>query len=490
MAVTQRLLNLDTYFKSCSGDKIIINDLSFFNNDHLEKINHSLMTVYENSETLSTKPSCDCGATQGMFRIGKYCNQCGTQCVEPHTKVKPLLWLKTLTPDIKFLNPTVWLMLCQILNKKRDMLRWLCDSRYNPPTKIPKHIIGIKDDVLGGQRSYTVTMNHLEQIIVYLLNHSSYKTQQRQQELRDMLDLLHNHQDVLFSEYLPIINKKIFVVEEVRKGKFINLASADIVDVVKTWLKTCSEDDISEKAYNNTLGSMLSNLAGLYKTYFNQYLVKKAGTFRKHVYGARSHFTFRCVIVSVPGKHNHDEIQAPWCVGITAFRPHILNKLSKRGYTYKTAITKVYKAVKTFDPEIYEILNELIKESPYRGIPCIIQRNPSLKQGSANLTYIVNFTKDPSDMTIKFSCLIAKAPNADYDGDELNVFLLLDNYMIEQFKTLQPFFNVPDIAKPYDVSGNLGLLSPSTSIIANFLYDKAPSTRKDQVSSSFNYVDI
>ena len=62
--------------------------------------------------------------------------------------------------------------------------------------------------------------------------------------------------------------------------------------------------------------------------------------------------------------------------------------------------------------------------------------------------------------------------------------------MCEQFKTLQPFFNIPDISKPYEISGNLGLLSPSTSIIANFLYDKLPSTRKDQVSSSFKYVDI
>lgn len=78
----------------------------------------------------------------------------------------------------------------------------------------------------------------------------------------------------------------------------------------------------------------------------------------------------------------------------------------------------------------------------------------------------------------------------DYDGDELNVSILLDNNMAEQFKTLQPFFNVPDIAKPYEISGNLGLLSPSTSIVANFLYDTVPSTRKDQVSSSFNYVDF
>lgn len=61
--------------------------------------------------------------------------------------------------------------------------------------------------------------------------------------------------------------------------------------------------------------------------------------------------------------------------------------------------------------------------------------------------------------------------------------------MVEQFKTLQPYFNIPDIAKPYEISGNLGLLSPATSVIANFLYDKAPSERKDLVSSSFNYLD-
>lgn len=487
---------MDAYFKSTEGDKVICNDLSYFSTDDQDKVNHLLMTVYENSETLSSKPSCDCGKTQGRFRIGKFCDLCGTMCQEPHNKVKPLLWLKSIQPTHRFLNPTVWLLVSTVLGKKKDLLRYLCDSRYNPPIKLQDYIIGIKNDVLGGIRSYRHVMENLDKILIYCLNHSAFKKDiDKQQTIRDLIDLIVNHQDIIFSDYLPIINKKIFVVEETTKGKFVNLASADIVDVVRTWLKLCADikqsGQVSEKVLDYTMGSILANLADLYKTYINQYLVKKSGTFRKHVYGARSHFTFRCVIVSIPGKHQHDEISAPWCVGVTAFRPHILNKLcNQRGYTYKKAIAKLYRAVKKFDPDIYDILNELIKESPYRGIGCIIQRNPSLMQSSSQRVFITRFTPDPSNMTIGFSALIAKGPNADYDGDELNCTLLLDNQMIDEFKTLQPFFNITDVSKPYEISGNLGLLAPSTSIIANYLYDKKPSVRKDQVSSSYNYKEI
>lgn len=490
MAVTQHLLDLDAYFKSTEGDKIIINDLNFFSLDDIDVINKSLMTVYDNTETLSSKPSCDCGETQGRYMIGKLCNSCGTICQEPHAKVKPLLWLKAVDPKTKFLNPTVWLMISSLLHTKVDYLRYFCDTRYNPPVKMPPRIVGIKQNVLNNVRTYENTMANLENILIYCLNNQHYKDVDKQAEIRMMLELIKDRRDIMFSNYLPIINKKLFVVENTTKGKFINLASADIVDVIKTWLKLCSEDKITEKQLSNTMGSVLSNLAKLYNTYFDQYIVKKYGTFRKHVYGARSHFTFRCVIVSKVGKHVYDEITVPWCVGTTAFRPHIINKLVKRGYTYKQTINKLYKAVKKFDPEIYEILNELIKESPHKGIAVLCQRNPSLKQGSSQLCYITEFGTNTLDMTFKISSLIIKAPNGDYDGDELNVSILLDNFMEREFKTLKPYFNVPETSKPYAISGNLTLLSPSTSILSNFLYDKSESTRKDQICNGFKFVEM
>lgn len=417
MAITQKLLNLDQYFRATDGDKIVINDLNFFSITNIEQINKALMTVYNKTDVLSTKPSCDCQFLQGRYLIGKICPNCSTACKEPHEKIKPLLWLKTLKPEVKFMNPTYWAMLSGALGGKNvDYLRWLCDHKYNPRgLKLPVHVMGISN-LLNGVRNYEHTIAHIPQILNYLLNISQYKEYDKQQKVLMLLELYNNYKNDIYSDYLPIINKKLFVVENTTKGKFINLASSGIVNVVMSWLKVCSEENLTDKQISSSTASVVANLAKLYETYYNRYLKMKHGIFRKNIYGSRSHFTFRFVIVSRPGKHRHDEIVAPWVAGVTAFRPHVLNKLIKRGYTYKKANVLLYRAVKEYNPVVHEILRELIAESPDKGIYCLIQRNPSLKQGSSILVRITDFNPNPENLCIEFSQLIAKPPNADYDG--------------------------------------------------------------------------
>ena len=171
----------------------------------------------------------------------------------------------------------------------------------------------------------------------------------------------------------------------------------------------------------------------MYNKYFEDYLVRKEGIFRKHVYGARSHFTFRFVIVSVPGPHKKDEIHVPWVAGPTAFRPHLLNKLTRRGYTYKEANKILYRSVKKYDPLIAELLQELIDESPYRGIPAIINRNPSLKQGSTQLVYITKFKDKPDEFTLDLSQLVVKL------GNGLSIIML---YIINLARPYRNIWNV------------------------------------------------
>lgn len=498
MPIVQKILNLDSYFRSTDGDKIIINDLKFFSKLDNEKINNSLMTVYDNAETLSTKPSCDCGKVAGVYMIDKICSECGTVCKEPFKKVKPLLWLKALTTEFKFLNPTIWLMITTLFSKQStnkitiDYLRYFCDSRYNPLSKdeLPTHILQIYN-YLGGVRSYQNTMSKLVDILTYMLSLPKFKDPDKQYTITQLITLIENNKDDIFSNYLPIVNKKLFVVENTTKGKFINLASSDIINCVMIWLKACSEESLSDKMKSSITGTVISNLARLYYTYYNDYVVKKEGMFRKHVYGARSHFTFRCVIVSIPGQHNYDEVIAPWCVATSAFRPHIINKLVKRGYSYKNASDMLFKAVKKFNPVIYDILNELIKEAPGKGIEILTQRNPSLFQGSMQKVYITKFNNNPLDVSFKISSLIVKHPNADFDGDELNQTILLDNLVAKEVDTFKPHYNIPDAYKLYGISGNFGLLGPSNTILANFLDDKSCDDKsEDEIVKQLKFIEI
>lgn len=419
MGIVQKLINMDEYFRTTTGDKIIVNDLSIFSPEDLALVDKKVMTTYDKVDAISIKASCDCGKVTGMFKIGQVCNDCSSTCREPYEKLQPILWLKAIDPNYKFLNPIVWIMVSNLLSNKMDALRYFSDTRYNPVdlVALPDTIQYIKKNILNDNRTYPNLMANLSNILNYLLTHQSFKDKTRQETLKLTIRLIEENKDKLFSNYMPILNKRLFVTENTTTGRYVLLVNADSVDAIKSWMKLCSDfNQPTERRKSNITGSTMACLATLYKNYARNYLCSKNGIFRKNVYGARSHFTFRCVITSITGKHKHYEIEAPWCVGVTAFRPHLLNKLKKLGYNYKQASSLLFAAVQTYNPLVDKLLKELIKESKYPGIPIILQRNPSLLQGSAQLTYITRFKTDPLDMTCGISFLICKAPNADFDG--------------------------------------------------------------------------
>ena len=474
MAIDQHFIHLDLYFKTLEGDKVILNDLNFYSINDMDFMKKNIMMIYDNIDTISLKPQCECGRLTGRSLVNEICKVCGTKCLLPEDKVYPVVWLKAITVNtednmtIKFLNPAFWAMLSKTIHSKIDYLRYLSDSRS--PMKLDQltpEIVHIRDVILQGNRTYINFVSNIENIILYLSSLSKFKPK------RDILDTILNiyrtKQNDLYSTYLPIFNKKMFVIEETKKGRFANIGSSSVLGVAVAWMKMCSDEDVTLKKISNMTGYVVSELSKIGQNYFNQYLVKKTGIFRKHVFGARSHFTFRCVIVSIPGPHQHNGVIVPWIVGVTAFRPHVLNKLSKRGYTLPQAIELINIACKTYVPVISEILDELIEEAPDRQIKLITHRNPSLLQTSAQLVYIAAFKKDPHDYTLGISALIIKGPNGDYDGDELNNILLLDNDLSNEFVTLEPYNALLDVSKPFSISGNMSLLSPATTLVSNWM---------------------
>lgn len=417
MAITQIFLNLDTLFRTTPGPKIIVNDLDYFSLTDNEKITQHLMTVYNNVDVISIKPQCDCGEISGAYNIGRICNQCSTECKDPEFNLDPIIWVKSIDPKLKFLNPTFWNMLSNMLDTKVDYIRWLTDSKYNPRgLKVPSHILTLKKDYLDDKRDYYNTMANIDKIINFISMLPKYKAHNKQEQLTHLLKIYHDNKDILFSDVLPIVNKKLLVMENTTKGRFTNMVAADVIDVVKQWMKLCSDDNPSEKDKSNATGCLVSKLAHIYLKYFNDYLIRKEGVIRKQIYGFKSHFTCRFVIRAIPDKHDRRELHMPWVAGCICFRPHILNKLVKRGYKRLDAFKKVYAAVKKYDPVVDEILQELITDSPHLGIPVLANRNPSLAKGSILLMYITKFNKDPLDYSCGISHLIIDIFNGDYDG--------------------------------------------------------------------------
>ena len=78
----------------------------------------------------------------------------------------------------------------------------------------------------------------------------------------------------------------------------------------------------------------------------------------------------------------------------------------------------MFRSVDSYDETISEILDEMVVESKYPGIPLKVQRNPSLLQGSALALFGV-FKKDPNDYTASISKMVVNSMNADLKIDPL-----------------------------------------------------------------------
>lgn len=465
MAITQYFKNMEHYYNECPN-AIVLNGINVDMQDSISSINKKFYTVYS-GDLINTAPRCDCGRIRSRIRVGKFCKKCNSYCKDNSNDTKPILWMQSL--GVKFINPGFWLMLKTYMDKNVDCLRYLSDTSYNP-VKRPEYLPNLVN-LIGG-RKYTNLIDNMEKVIEYVKNLPKQKKDKKfHKEMDALKDIWIEHKDVILCDILPIPNKSIFIMENTSKGRFINLIVGDVVNIANEWIRITSDSQIDERHINKYTAKTISGLANLSMSMVKDYVVGKPGIFRKHLYGARSPFTFRNTITCVPKPHDYDIVELPWSIGCSAYQPYVLNKLVARGYKYKDAQKLIYKSVEKYDETIAEILDELVAESPYKGLPLNMQRNPTLLQGSAQLVFGV-FKKDPKDKTVSVSKLIISHPNGDYDGDALNFTILNDILMTEEFEVYSPHYNIPGLNRPYEISGNLTMQGPANQIMMEYLRDK------------------
>lgn len=413
MPVTKKIKNMDTYFHTVNGMKIIVNEMAMYSAEEDAKLSNLLITVYD-KDVIDTTPSCSCGKLKGAAYLGIVCENCSEEVTEFHKKVDPVLWLKTLGDDLPFINPYYYMSIRYALDKKNDWLRYWSDPNYNPNVNIPPYVYGALQEALGNIRSYGNMLVNFPRLLKYLIDHPFFmKNEDKREEMQLALETWFQYKEDILSTYMPIVNKKLFVMENTTKGKFTTLTVADIYDVVLSW-RTIANSTLNQKKKDSSTVGVIHKLSGFYYNYFKKYLLKKPGIFRKHLISARSPFTFRNVIVSIAGPHDYRELHVPWTILLSTFRPHVLNVLYKMGYNFKEANKKITRAVKRYDHDIAEIGRNLIKNSRGGSIQVLAQRNPSLLPGSSVRLGITKFKDDPMDFSMGISAKIIKSMNGIY----------------------------------------------------------------------------
>jgi hypothetical protein len=411
MPVFQQLINFNVVFSQLSETPIIVNDLLNSTEEDKELIS-SLITTRYSSDMITLLPSCRCGITKGEFSTNVICEYCNTVVKSSiEDDIEPSVWFRKPDGVAPLINPIVWIMLKNRFKKSSyNVIQWITDKDYRPLVKQPPVINKLIES--GMVRGYNNFVDNFDAIMDYLFNMKEFKLKKDAVDyLRIILD---EKRDCLFSDYIPLLNKSLLIIEKTNVGIYVDPIITEAVDAIEM-LVSIDVDfyDQNPRVKENRTVKALSKLADVYEKYFKSNLSPKPGQFRRHIFGSRSNFSFRAVISSLTDTHEYDEIHVPWGVGLTAFRPHLLNKLLKKGMDINSAIGFLLSHTEKYNPVLDQLLKELINESKETGLYVCMQRNPSLLQGSAQRVKISKFKTDPSDFTIGLSILIVKSYNAD-----------------------------------------------------------------------------
>lgn len=139
----------------------------------------------------------------------------------------------------------------------------------------------------------------------------------------------------------------------------------------------------------------------------------KQGRFRQNLLGKRVDYSGRSVIVVGPELKLH-QCGLPKRMALELFKPFIFNKLEEKGYA--TTIKAAKKLVEKESPEVWDALEEVIREHPV-----LLNRAPTLHRlGIQAFDPILVEGK-----AIKLHPLVCTAFNADFDGDQMAVHVPL-----------------------------------------------------------------
>lgn len=139
----------------------------------------------------------------------------------------------------------------------------------------------------------------------------------------------------------------------------------------------------------------------------------KQGRFRQNLLGKRVDYSGRSVIVVDPELKMH-QCGLPKIMALELFKPYVYVELQARELAPNLRVAK--RMVEEMTPEVWEALEEVVKDRPV-----LLNRAPTLHRMSIQAFFPLLV----EGKAIKIHPLVCAAFNADFDGDQMAVHVLL-----------------------------------------------------------------
>ena len=197
----------------------------------------------------------------------------------------------------------------------------------------------------------------------------------------------------------------------------------------------------------------------------------KGGRFRQNLLGKRVDYSGRSVIVVGPQLKLH-QCGLPKKMALELFKPFIFNKLELLGLA--TTIKAAKRLVEQEVPEVWDILEEVIREHPV-----MLNRAPTLHRLGIQAFEPVLI----EGKAIQLHPLVCAAFNADFDGDQMAVHVPLSLEAQMEARTLMLASN--NVLSP---ANGEPIIVPSQDIVLGLYY--ATREHVDAKGEGMSFADL
>lgn len=401
----------------------------------------------------------------------------GTNPIEQPVQVD--YWMRTPDGVDWYMHPTIKIMLDNKVRIKDPaskeyiyLLSYFCDPTYRLPTGyVPdKRLKRLLDAEIP--RGINEFYHHFDEFLDIWFNISNRRGGY-QKFSEPVYDLIQEYRDRVFCKFLPMYANHAFAIES--NDNFESMDKSVIQHALDAVFTLTSMDmeikNLSTKRLQAKAWKVVTCMSNSVNAFLNEVFLKKEGLLRKSNCGTPASFNSRCVITSNQRPNSsYRHLIIPWGVGMVLFAQEIGGILIRE---YGYSITEVFhmraKYAKQFDQQLYDIMVKFLRSHRQGGKPCVFHRPPTLERGSHQGFLIPDVEKDPRINVICMPNITTRAFNADYDGDELVVTILHDEYMEDLFSGLDPHHGAMDLNQPLTFSGNLAIPKAHTVKLERFL---------------------
>lgn len=339
---------------------------------------------------------CECGYLQNKVNNGCICPICNTRVKYVDDDYNYFGWL--VLKDYYIISPAFYNNIRYFIGKDFDKI-----IKYEPVVDEDGHQLNPDNPKESPYIGIGLIefRNKFDEIMEFYANKNKNK-------LDNYNDIM-SHKDIVFTQSIPVFTV-LLRPYDVDKFTFSHEATNAYYNSINTKVTSLNKSKLMEekaKANNQSIGPIRKNiqetlyqlqlkLDQLYNEIINIISGKKGNI--RTLFGGRCNFTSRNVITADPTLRI-DEVRLPYSALIELLQQSILNILTKTyNLSYSDAYRKWYNASLVKDKAIVDIIKSILRNSTenHRGLPVLINRNPSLALGSILQMYVVGIS-DPTD---------------------------------------------------------------------------------------------